>query len=84
MHKYLTLLSIIFLLFSCQSPQKSGSGTMVKTKEELQAAIKNAKPGDEIVLANGIWKDVQIEFDAKGEEGNPVIFAGRNSERGVY
>ncbi len=73
MYKYLTFLSIFFLLFSCQSPQTGVSGTMVKTKEELQSAIKNAKAGDEIVLSNGTWKDIEIEFNAKGEEGNPII-----------
>ncbi len=73
MYKHLTFLSIVFLLFSCQSTQTGGSDTMVKTKEELKSAIENAKAGDEIVLANGTWKDVEIEFNAKGEEGNPII-----------
>ncbi len=77
MYKYLTFLSIVFLFFACQETtqtSKTGkTGGVVKTKEELQTALTNAKPGDEIVLANGTWKDVQIVFTAKGEEGNPII-----------
>lgn len=75
MYKYLTFLSIAFLLFSCQETQTGKIGTtgaIVKTKEELQTALASAKPGDEIVLANGTWKDVQIEFTSKGEEGKLI------------
>ncbi len=46
--------------------------TIVKTNTELSDAIKAAKPGDEIVLTNGIWKDVEIEFTAKGTAKQPI------------
>jgi len=45
----------------------------VNNEEELHEAIANAKPGDEIVLANGVWKDVQIKFTGEGTEDKPII-----------
>ncbi len=35
-------------------------------------AVKNAKPGDVITLANGNWKDFEIVFTGEGEKDNPI------------
>ncbi len=40
----------------------------VNNINELNSKIKNAQPGDCVIMANGIWKDVQIIFKAKGTE----------------
>lgn len=53
--KKLLILSLAFLLFSLNGNAKT---IKVKNEQELQEAIKNAVVGDEIVLANGVWKDV--------------------------
>ena len=37
--------------------------------KELNAGIKTAVAGDSIILANGIWKDVQIVFKGNGKKG---------------
>ncbi|OGS69597.1 MAG: alginate lyase [Flavobacteria bacterium RIFCSPLOWO2_12_FULL_35_11] len=67
----LSVLSVVILLISCQ---KMSSNTIKVTNiEELNAAIKNAKAGDEIVLANGVWKDVQIKFYGKGTKDKPIV-----------
>ncbi|WP_372938413.1 chondroitinase-B domain-containing protein, partial [Seonamhaeicola sp.] len=39
---------------------------------ELNEAIKNANPGDNIVMSNGVWKDVQIKFTGQGTEKAPI------------
>ncbi|MEN9444039.1 MAG: hypothetical protein RIS47_929 [Bacteroidota bacterium] len=44
----------------------------VKNADELKKAIENAKPGDEIVMANGIWTDIQIRFVANGTKDAPI------------
>lgn len=44
----------------------------VTTNTELAAAIKNAEPGDVIVMSNGTWEDAEIKFKAKGTETNPI------------
>lgn len=40
---------------------------------ELNEAIKNCQAGDHIILANGVWKDVQIEFYGKGTKEKPIV-----------
>tara|TARA_R110002096_G_scaffold89222_5_gene203238 strand:+ start:1354 stop:3669 length:2316 start_codon:yes stop_codon:yes gene_type:complete len=69
---YFYILAVFVLCFSCAEANKSSIG-LVKTNQELYEAIKSAKPGDEIVLSNGVWKDVEIKFIALGTKGNPII-----------
>jgi len=63
---------ILFLLcFSCVEDVQISSN-LVKSNQELYDAIKKAQPGDNIIMANGVWKDVEIKFIGEGEEGNPI------------
>tara|TARA_R110001583_G_scaffold23950_2_gene87792 strand:- start:492 stop:2801 length:2310 start_codon:yes stop_codon:yes gene_type:complete len=66
---YLSLLTII--LFSCNNSKSEV--VLVKNMDELNAAITNAKAGDELILANGIWKDVEIKFVGKGTKEYPIL-----------
>jgi len=70
-HKSCLLLTTILLLFSCSENVKE-TGIYVKDFTELNAAIANAAPGDEIVMANGDWTDVQIRFVGYGTEKKPI------------
>ena len=63
-------ISTFFLFISCN--EKLANNILVSNPSELKDAIKNAKPGDDIVLKDGIWKDVQIEFSAKGTKDNLI------------
>tara|TARA_R110000868_G_scaffold264879_1_gene523511 strand:+ start:26588 stop:28834 length:2247 start_codon:yes stop_codon:yes gene_type:complete len=45
----------------------------VNNEEELKTAIKSAVPGDEIILANGVWKDIQIQFYGNGTKEAPIV-----------
>jgi poly(beta-D-mannuronate) lyase len=38
----------------------------------LEAAIRQAQPGDTIVMADGVWRDAEIVFRAKGTAGAPI------------
>ena len=61
----------------------------VSNGEELTEAISKVKPGDKIVMSNGIWKDTAIDFNAKGaskdsifleaETAGKVILSGNSS-----
>ena len=46
---------------------------LVGNADELQEAISKANPGDEIVMKNGDWKDIRIQFYAHGTEGQPIV-----------
>ncbi|KAA3621318.1 MAG: alginate lyase [Bacteroidetes bacterium] len=70
MSRLLFLFSFAFIIYSCQQPVNMQK---VETFEALQQAIANAQPGDEIVMANGVWKDVQIKFTGQGTENAPII-----------
>jgi len=45
----------------------------VSTSAELNAAIASAKPADVIIMKDGTWKDIDIKFNAKASQGNPII-----------
>ena len=70
-HKLIIYCSFILLLISCNVAEKN-TGLLVSDNETLTAALSNAKPGDEIIMANGVWKDVQIKFTGKGTEQLPI------------
>ncbi|WP_299800723.1 chondroitinase-B domain-containing protein [uncultured Maribacter sp.] len=71
MKKYFILLASVFLLLSCGEESTSNAIT-VNDINELNTAISKAKPGDDIVMVNGDWKDVNIKFVAYGNEQNPI------------
>lgn len=68
--KNLLFLSLTFLFFSFGIKENI---IIVNNPEALQTAIKNAVPGTEIVLANGIWKDIQIQFYGNGTKEAPIV-----------
>ena len=70
MLKYTYLLVAFFIILSCK--ENSNSSIKISNNEELKEAISNAKPGDDIVLANGVWKDIQIKFRGKGTKDKPI------------
>lgn len=70
MKNQLIFLAISFLTFSCQ--KNNSTKAIVNNIAELNEAIKNALAGDEIILANGTWKDIEIKFVGKGTKENPI------------
>ncbi|PIB36927.1 alginate lyase [Reichenbachiella sp. 5M10] len=65
------LVSMIWLAVACQQ-STNNSGSLVSDATELQAALDKAKAGDEIIMANGIWKDVLIRFSGQGTAEAPI------------
>ena len=68
------------------SPQKiletktsKSTSIVVKSNDELYAAISDAKPGDNIVLANGVWKDVEIKITNSGTEEHPISLSAETA-----
>ena len=69
------LLTICAFLISFTYPEIKSSDVVhdaVHNMEELNSAISKAQPGDNIVMANGVWNDAQIRFMANGSEGKPI------------
>ena len=59
------------LLVACESSPLGGSIT-VKDMGELNKAISEAKPGDQIIMSSGTWKNAQIKFYGEGTENKPI------------
>ncbi len=74
MFRKILFFSLILLMVSCQNETSTSniSEKKVSDPSELKNAIANATAGDNIILTNGIWKDVQINFTGKGTEAKPI------------
>lgn len=44
----------------------------VSSKQEIDAALKRARPGDTLILADGEYRDLQIVFRGKGTVKKPI------------
>ena len=66
---HIVLTSFISVLIGCNPVV---TDIIVNTSDELEKAISNAKPGDNIVLTNGTWTDVRIRFTGNGTETKPI------------
>ncbi|MDY6923065.1 MAG: polysaccharide lyase 6 family protein [Pseudomonadota bacterium] len=53
------------------------TSTLVRTPAEYDRAVRAAGPGDSIVLADGVWRDFQVVFDAQGEPDKPVTLTAQ-------
>ena len=71
MTKYILSILACLSIISCQTIAPE-LGNKVSNATELQNAINDAKPGDHIILSNGIWKDVAIHFIGNGEADQPI------------
>ena len=49
-----------------------GLNKSVGNKAELYEAIVNAEAGDNIVMANGVWEDLEIKVSNSGTEDKPI------------
>lgn len=71
--KYTFIFFVLAICFSgCETSSSEGNSLKATNSLELAEAIAAAQPGDEIVMANGNWKDVQIRFTGFGTSGQPI------------
>ena len=71
MKKIIYSFGLCMRLIACSNSLMVNS-IKVTNIDELNKAIDSCKAGDQIILANGIWKDVQIKFRGKGTIDNPI------------
>ncbi|WP_317126546.1 chondroitinase-B domain-containing protein [Aureibaculum marinum] len=65
-------MSIIFVSFGCKKENNSKTEVFVTNESELNEAISKAEAGNTIIMANGVWKDIQIKFIGEGTEKAPI------------
>jgi len=69
-YQYL-LMFASFLVFSCYSAL--ATEYYVTTSREITSAMNRAQPGDTLTMANGIWRNEDIDFYGNGTEDNPIV-----------
>jgi poly(beta-D-mannuronate) lyase len=52
--------------------QQGGAGRLVRNPSEYSSAIRAARPGDTIVLADGEWRDFQMLVTGQGLASRPI------------
>ena len=57
--------------------------TRVTNAEEFNAAVGAVRPGDSIVLANGVYRDLELVLDVKGNDGAPVMLTAETPGRAI-
>ncbi|MDP5106470.1 MAG: alginate lyase [Polaribacter sp.] len=70
MNKSFLIISLFLVLVSCK--EKVTNTILVSNESELTAAIQKAKAGDDIVLKDGTYTDIKIEFFGEGIEAQPI------------
>ena len=71
--KYVVIMSAASLLVACSETEGGVAGEiLVADQAAYEDAVKNARPGDVIKLANGTWEDFEILFTGEGEADNPI------------
>ncbi|WP_051336065.1 chondroitinase-B domain-containing protein [Aquimarina latercula] len=81
------LIATLFTVSSCSEASKtkqSDNNDLVNNPQEFQDAISNAKPGDEIILGNGIWQDAQLVIDAIGTEEKPITIKAEEKGKVIF
>lgn len=75
-HFFLILLASFFLqtgLFSCT--ETDSNSHIVKNVTEFDNAVKSAKPGTKIILANGEWNNVELLFEGDGTISDSIVLS---------
>ncbi|MGB5738276.1 MAG: polysaccharide lyase 6 family protein [Woeseia sp.] len=63
------LFLVLACLISCIATAKD---VRVANQAEYRDALKRLGPGDTIVLADGDWRDFEVLFTGRGQEGKPI------------
>src|SRR5438067_3691663 len=58
--------------------------TLCATVAEITAAAKTARPGDVVVLKDGMWTDTEIAFTAEGTAAEPVVLRAATAGKVVF
>ncbi|MFV9550218.1 chondroitinase-B domain-containing protein [Algibacter sp. PT7-4] len=68
----------LFLMLTYSCKQLETDRLLVKNIAAFNNAVKEAKPGDVITMANGVWEDVELVFEGKGTQEKPIKLTVEN------
>jgi poly(beta-D-mannuronate) lyase len=73
------ILVVILPALSAAACSATDSGDLVRNMDEFNAAVSALQPGGRIVLANGIWADVELRLHAEGSPEQPVTLTAEEA-----
>jgi len=79
----LLAVSTLFLFAAAGGPEAIAESYVVDDQAAYASALKGLKPGDEIVLKDGIWQDFQILFTGTGTAAAPITLRAQTPGRVV-
>lgn len=72
----ITAIMIVAAMIGAASPVWAESA-LVRTQAEFQAALARLEPGDTLTLADGEWRDFQIDFVGRGAPDRPITLTAQ-------
>lgn len=63
---------LVLIILSTPSIYAQAADRLVATQAEYKKALEQVKPGDKIILKNGIWNNFEIVFVANGTADAPI------------
>ena len=70
---------LLFLFLFTQLFSFAQKDVLVENISMYNAAIKNATPGTNIILKDGVWEDVHLSAYGKGNKENPIVIKAENA-----
>ncbi|MBD3384978.1 T9SS type A sorting domain-containing protein [candidate division KSB1 bacterium] len=65
--------SVLVLVMMLLATSVTAGSFYVTSADEIETAMSMARPGDTVLMANGLWTDERIVFEGNGKEGNPIV-----------
>ena len=70
---FFTAFYVLTGLHSCA--ENEDKGEFVTNVTEFDKAVKNAKPGSKIILANGEWNNAELLFEGEGTKTDSIVLS---------
>lgn len=64
---------VVFTLLIVAPFRPAAAQPGLRSAEEVDRAMKRARPGDTLLLAPGIWKDQTVVIQGRGTEEKPIV-----------
>ncbi|MDO9588546.1 MAG: polysaccharide lyase 6 family protein [Brevundimonas sp.] len=72
------MIAALAILLSVLTPDSAKAADMLaRTQGEFAAAVRQARAGDTITLADGEWRDFQILFTGQGQRNKPITLTAQ-------
>ncbi|MBI9019684.1 MAG: chloramphenicol resistance protein [Verrucomicrobia bacterium] len=80
--KYIARLLLALVLIGAMSAH-AAQPVVVKSVGELESAVRKARAGQVIAVADGVYRNVELEITASGREGQPIIIRALNPGQAI-